>query len=1430
MTESLVRRGGCRLCLAPDSECVPIFATAAADKEPLSSKIQACVNIKIYQGDRLSSRVCHACISYLNSWQSFKNRCYAAQKKQRGMLDTFLAKERARIKSASQQQNPQQTPPSANSQRQIDSYRHQLEQQRILKDALSQPSGSSANKNAQNNIDVSFIKSEPVDDMQNETGVDDDEDVDPSQFLARDNDDGDELATEEEGGGGPPILTSLGLTHINHVNPYSFLSTELGNEVQSETETSGNATTFTLANFRRPGSQPCCTVCNMKFSNRANARRHERNIHGIKADILTSTPHAPIRPIQQMHTVMRPIMRPIMRTMQKKKKVIPPIVYDYTKPELYREFLTDSKLYFIKRHIDFLEQYQNMRCTCCNRDFPTYKTFMVHMRKRYDTLSRNLCFKCLKQFQSKALFVAHLKKKNCLNLYKVYCADDTVSKEPLPPIQTRVGTKEIIANKVYGCKLCSKTFRLKMDFRGHVYEAHGDVQKKETIGPECGFCKNVFEDASVRRRHYNNMECIVFLICGTCDEKFDNLSAYIDHVYAEHLKPNPDGSIPPMPTDAMSSSEFNSSNDQDPTSPSLQSYASLKYPQNCKVCGKQYNNYYNVLRHMESKHPFQLPDTYRCEPCDIGYPRQTELREHMFKMHGVTMPKIKRESFTCRICLMTFDNKDVWIEHQAVNHSQFYCSQCDMETESKEELEAHLETHTKLKMFTCTVCYHSFHTERGLETHLAVMHQMKKEDMPEANGTTKIEEGMDIDGEFNLNDDDDDEGALEIAADVHVNGETEGDFENGTFDDDYEDDDGNTADNDETIENPAKRMKLKVETEDPEIANLISCPLCPERFNGKIALSNHMRSHAAAMPQQLYGNAGKLNIVKRTGHVSNRMRCRICQKRIHTKIGFKRHMLVVHQVRDCVFIKCKICPAEFSNDKGLKVHMFRTHNVTVQQMQNDPSLRSTPNKESTTGSNLPKILPKIAPKLMFECDICHTVYRNHEQLSSHRSVVHGASTPALNNTNENLDVEDIQEPILPVPEAWWQCRYCDETFNASKKLTIHMNSHEEHDNTDNTCKDCGNVYCSRKSLWVHRHKKHPRLPNPSTCELCAKVFFDKTELYYHLKTHSNDDVYSQLQELHQELENDPTVKIENTQPSNYGGTEEDLNCHICGQRFHDKRVLSKHLRSHETDNSALHTMLDVDEENGSDYSYPSYQGQMVDGQFACDMCPKTFPLINALKVHRGWHFRSPDGRQVTDPTNIWQPDVPQSKFKRTKAANPPTCPYCNSTFASGNNLRRHIVEVHKRNEAKMMRENGTVSETVFIEKELECQLCAITFSNRPEWVDHKINHARTMKPSTTFEWGCEICGKVFTRKERLLAHMVIHLSGKDEGSVHSADQSEIGGENSRSSMSSQSHSQQSQESSSINQRIQQIHQQQLMKQQHPLATHSQNIKPEEQSE
>ena len=37
---------------------------------------------------------------------------------------------------------------------------------------------------------------------------------------------------------------------------------------------------------------------------------------------------------------------------------------------------------------------------------------------------------------------------------------------------------------------------------------------------------------------------------------------------------------------------------------------------------------------MESKHPDQLPQTYKCVKCGIGYPRLSNLREHMVSAHS----------------------------------------------------------------------------------------------------------------------------------------------------------------------------------------------------------------------------------------------------------------------------------------------------------------------------------------------------------------------------------------------------------------------------------------------------------------------------------------------------------------------------------------------------------------------------------------------------------------------------------------------------------------------------------------------------------------------------------------------------------------------------------------------------------------------------
>lgn len=109
--------------------------------------LRLCFSFQILPADRMSNRVCHACISFLNSWQSFKNRCYAAQKKQQTFLDLLLVKERAKQKTENDRhrQVPQlgKTTSSAND-----------DQQRILKNALL---NSTMRPNAVSNTSIDVV-------------------------------------------------------------------------------------------------------------------------------------------------------------------------------------------------------------------------------------------------------------------------------------------------------------------------------------------------------------------------------------------------------------------------------------------------------------------------------------------------------------------------------------------------------------------------------------------------------------------------------------------------------------------------------------------------------------------------------------------------------------------------------------------------------------------------------------------------------------------------------------------------------------------------------------------------------------------------------------------------------------------------------------------------------------------------------------------------------------------------------------------------------------------------------------------------------------------------------------------------------------------------------------------------------------------------
>ncbi|XP_033169939.1 zinc finger protein hangover isoform X2 [Drosophila mauritiana] len=1499
-SERSARQNCCRLCIAPQTECISIINSYAADKEPLSTKILNCVGIKVTPQDRLSQQICHACISYLNSWQSFKNRCFSSQAKQRQWLDNNKSKllNYLDLNSAEnggggffdqhlhqQQQHHQHleneleaekekaTPTAASTAANILDGIHSLKKRKSL---TVYP------------LPAMPIKDEPIDtddDYQMKSIDESDDMVDPTMFLER----------SEHEGDVPLTASDYDYTAQHGVNASSVAASLPPNAV---------------ANVAAAGDSKVasCRACSLQFSTRANARRHERNLHPNLFQLSTDSPHnTPItKPTPALAAALE-IQRAAaaaataeanraagaaggnISTQKYRQVVMNAFIkcegggYDYDNPEQYRPLLTRDKVEFIEQNDEFLEQYQTMTCRCCNKYFSTYKNFMAHVRKKYPQLPRNLCFNCLKMNDSKALFISHLKKRNCINLFRVLnalrgktttvvvpIADDgtddgatgavpvadagagvmamnsptvTASGEVVTPgggseRPEKLRAKELLVNKLYECKLCPKGFRTKHEFRTHVYDKHADVQRKDNNSIQCSFCGLDFADPVDRRRHYNNMDCIVRLRCMTCDAKLETHQRFLDHVYQDHLGGVGGGAVsdnasttgsgmarsnsmehspgkrsllgalgvgssaeesrsssaaPPLTstpklvggnqvggggsTSASAAAAAQSSANRDASAPKSQYFSRM--PQVCPICGQQYNNYNNVLRHMESKHPNKLPETYKCVRCGLGYPRISYLREHMINVHGVDKNR----------------------------HSGGF--------------------------------------------------------------------------EYIVNAD-----AVKLADGSTPNVYT------GRYD--YVMKDLMSITNDDDEEEPgsvAKKMRLDDSSNNSSLVGVASqqkeCPICNAVFSNNIGLSNHMRSHYTASnavnaalaaanrmtPKSLtitatpatdseFGVGGTMSesapatpanvppamanqtpqeqaVFRRSLDQAadrrfRRMRCRICQRRFSSKKSYRYHMLTDHQVQNVQFIKCKLCNAEFAYEKGLKVHLFKVHGRAIKD----------------------EMIIK-----QFECEVCSIVYSSESELQQHKRSVHkltSASASTSASTSSKIDDDSLMDEGKPTssdladlstlaaggstasaPLYWYQCKYCPSNFNTNKKLAIHINSHDEFDSNDYSCKDCGNVYSGRKSLWVHRYKKHPQVPNPAECSLCRKVFFDRQmhdnhtptcnrkpitltgahqqqdgQLHSHHTTkrtifrhktgddddEEDDDEQQQLEERANSDGNGTTVGVASGSTAAAGTSLKiripEVACTICGARFTDQEHFSKHIQKHEQELYVDNPLAAMFDDGPADAGQFQVERQNENGEYACDLCAKTFPQVIALKVHRKWHFRgdskqNPIDGEATQLTNNnhttnnnnnsmhlrelhavgLMPNQQQqslnnscnssmnhnnnsssNRSKSMKRKRELKCEYCASTFISNNNLRRHMYELHKHEVS-----NLPEPPVIVVDDHLTCRRCQLKFDTKELWIEHKLADAKVVRPFCPFQWGCDLCGEYLSRKEKLMNHINNHL-------------------------------------------------------------------------
>ncbi|NXC45399.1 ZBT40 protein, partial [Penelope pileata] len=264
------------------------------------------------------------------------------------------------------------------------------------------------------------------------------------------------------------------------------------------------------------------------------------------------------------------------------------------------------------------------------------------------------------------------------------------------------------------------------------------------------------------------------------------------------------------------------------------------------------------------------------------------------------------------------------------------------------------------------------------------------------------------------------------------------------------------------------------------------------------------------------------------------------------------------------------------------------------------------------------------------------------------------------------------------------CKACDKSFHFYCRLKVHMKRCRVARGKQIQCRECTEVKLTKKELEKHQLEVHgavgmakkKKKRHPVTCDICGREFAHASGMQYHKLTEHFD--------------------------------EKPFSCEECGAKFAANSTLKNHLR--------LHT---------------------GDRPFVCKHCLMTFIQASALAYHT--KKKHSEGKmyacQYCDA--VFAQSIELSRHVRTHTGDKPyVCRECGKGFRQANGLSIHLRTFHN------------------IEDPYDCKKCRLSFATLQEHRKHVHEvHSREYHP-------CPTCTKVFSAPSLLERHVVTHVGGK----------------------------------------------------------------------
>ena len=382
----------------------------------------------------------------------------------------------------------------------------------------------------------------------------------------------------------------------------------------------------------------------------------------------------------------------------------------------------------------------------------------------------------------------------------------------------------------------------------------------------------------------------------------------------------------------------------------------------------------------------------------------------------------------------------------------------------------------------------------------------------------------------------------------------------------------------------------------------------------------------------------------------------------------------------------------------------------------------------------------------FSCKLCGAVFSFPASRKRHYAQQHGQweafSCKPCDKVFANRNALDAHEKNYH-NQGDYKCQACGQCFTSGISLSNHKRAHERSE-AQNVCSICKKRFAHSSTLAKHLREKHPRV-KIYRCGKCGKFCSDKRRLALHFavkhSTKHGNRFFSSDDRQAGPLRGNSSVKQKST-----------VKCEFCLKAFPTLALMNRHRGAHfRTKNPTLpvatydhHAVPSSESRDINGHRSKELKCKM--GNFACNVCGKSFRKKLSLNAHKASHSRT--RRAALSTATYVQPTVPSSESRDINGHNSKdlrkckmgkfACNVCGKSFQKKLSLKVHRAS-HSRTRHPTLPAATHVQPTV------------------PSSESRDINghNSQTLKRKMG-KFACNVCGKSFQKKPSLNAHKSHH--------------------------------------------------------------------------